>query len=102
MAVPKGQRVGGRQKGTPNKATADVKALAQQHTAAAMKELARLSTKAESEAARVAAIRELFDRAYGKPSQALKLGGDEDGVPIETVIRWASNPAEGTADPSAK
>jgi hypothetical protein len=34
----------------------------------AIKELARLATKARSETSRLAAIRELLDRGYGKPS----------------------------------
>lgn len=84
MAVPKGTRVGGRQKGTPNKATADIKALARQFVPAAMKELGRLSTHAESEQARVAAIKEIFDRAFGKATQLV--AGDEDGAPILHVI----------------
>ena len=77
MGRPKGlPRTGGRVKGTPNKATADIKALARVHTAAAMKELARLALEAESEPARVAAIKELFDRGFGKASQLL--GSDPD------------------------
>ena len=77
MGRPKGlPRTGGRVKGTPNKATADIKALARVHTAAAMKELARLALEAESERARVAAIKELFDRGFGKASQLL--GSDPD------------------------
>ena len=62
-------RRGGRQKGTPNKATAEVKVLAQKYAPAAIEELGRLSTGAESEAARVAASKEILDRAYGKPMQ---------------------------------
>lgn len=78
---------GGRPKGSLNKATASIKALAQKHTPAAMKELARLATDAQSEAARVAAIKELFDRAYGKASQPI--GGDPDLPPVshEIVMR---------------
>jgi len=64
-----GERRGGRQKGTPNKATAEVKVLAQKYAPAAIEELGRLSTGAESEAARVAAGKEILDRAYGKPMQ---------------------------------
>lgn len=86
MAVPKGVRIGGRQKGTPNKATADIKALAQKHVATAMTELARLATSAESEAARVAAIKELFDRGFGKSRQPLT-GGDEDDPPIKLRLK---------------
>jgi hypothetical protein len=69
MADLEGRKTGGRKKGTPNKATAEIKALAQLHAEAAMKELARLATGAESEAARVAAIKELFDRGFGKATQ---------------------------------
>jgi len=81
-----GVKTGGRQKGTPNKATADVKALARKYTDAAIKELARLSTKAESEAARVAAIKELLDRAYGKSPQAVVGSDDPDSPPIRTSL----------------
>lgn len=75
-----GERRGGRQAGTPNKATAEIKLLAREHAATAMKELARLAVHAESEAARVAAIKELFDRGFGKSRQPLD--GDGEGGPI--------------------
>jgi hypothetical protein len=48
------------------KVLAGLRELARQHAPAAIKELARLATKAESEVVRVAAIRELLDRGYGK------------------------------------
>lgn len=70
----------GRPKGKPNKATADVKALAAKHGPAAIRELARLATQAESEPARVAACKELLDRAYGKSPQAIT---GADGGPIK-------------------
>lgn len=70
-----GRKTGGRRKGTPNKATADIKALAQVHAENAMVELARLATEAESEAARVAAIKELFDRGFGKAKQSMEVDG---------------------------
>jgi hypothetical protein len=60
-----GEKTGGRAKGTPNRVTAEVRALAAEYGEAAMKELARLSTEAENETARIAAIRELLRRAYG-------------------------------------
>ena len=41
----------------------------QDYTPAALQELVRLTTQAESEQARIMAIKELFDRAYGKSSQ---------------------------------
>lgn len=71
--IPRGR---GRPKGSLNKSTADIKALAQVHAPKAMKELARLAEHAESEAARVAAIKELFDRGFGKASQLV--GSDPD------------------------
>lgn len=70
-----GERRGGRKPGVPNKATAELKKLARQYTGEAIKELARLATKAESEQARVSAIKELFDRAYGKSVQAMEHTG---------------------------
>lgn len=83
-----GERRGGRLKGVPNKATADIKALALQHTSAAMAELARLALEAESEAARVAAIKEMFDRAYGKPKQTM----DVDAT--LTISNWMQRALE--------
>lgn len=83
-----GERRGGRKPGVPNKSTADVKALAQKYGPDAMKELHRLALKAESEAARVSAIKEIFDRAYGKSTQVV--AGDADGGPIAlTVLRFS-------------
>lgn len=73
MAVPKGTRIGGRQKGTPNKATADVKAVAQQYTDEAVKALATIMRDSESDAAKVAAIREILDRGHGKARQSIDL-----------------------------
>jgi hypothetical protein len=70
MAI--GRKTGGRVAGTPNRATADIKALAQEYTPEAIKALAKLAglvddvPPAESEQARVAAIKELLDRGHGK------------------------------------
>ncbi len=75
----------GRKPGTPNKLTAEIKALAGKHTAAAIKELARLAQHAETEAARVAACKELLDRAVGKAVQAH--GGADDAPPIVHEIK---------------
>ncbi len=74
-----GERRGGRQKGTPNKVTAELRLVAAEHGPAAIKELVAIGldpeTKSKSEATRIAAIRELLDRGYGKPSQALEHSG---------------------------
>jgi hypothetical protein len=70
-----GRKTGGRPAGVPNKATRELKALAQVHGPALIKELARLALKAQSEQARVGAIKEMFDRGWGKASQAVQLSG---------------------------
>ena len=73
--MAKGRKTGGRVAGVPNKATRELKDLARTYTASAIKELARLALKAESEQARVSAIKELFDRGYGKAAQAVEHSG---------------------------
>ncbi|WP_297803429.1 hypothetical protein, partial [uncultured Brevundimonas sp.] len=84
----------GRRKGTPNKATADIRALAQVHAEKAMTELARLATSAESEAARVAAIKELFDRGFGKAKQSLDHSSSDGSMvpkPSRIIIEAATD-----------
>ena len=79
----------GRKPGTPNKATAEIRALAQKYTPDAMKELARLAREAVSESARGAAIKEIFDRGYGRAVQSLT--GGEDGAPlIIKIVQFAA------------
>lgn len=68
-----GRKTGGRVKGSVNKLTADIKALAAQYAPAAVAELGRLATTAENPAARVAACKELLDRAYGKAPQSVDM-----------------------------
>jgi hypothetical protein len=88
-----GERRGGRKPGVPNRATANIKALAQPYGAPAIAELAKLAglTKAPGamlEATRVAALRELLDRGFGKATQ--HIGGDVDAGPIHYTFSWAS------------
>jgi hypothetical protein len=59
----------GRPPGALNKVTAEVKSLAQKHGPDAIKTLARLAKEADSDTAKIAACRELLDRAYGKATQ---------------------------------
>lgn len=72
-----GRRVGaGRPAGVPNKVTASVKEAAQEHTEDAVATLAEImGDKTQPAAARVSAANAILDRGYGKPSQALNLGG---------------------------
>lgn len=74
MPVPKGTRVGGRQKGALNKATAAVKEIAAEYGPEAISTLAEIMRSPEHPAAaRVSAANGLLDRAYGKPTQALEV-----------------------------
>jgi 3-methyladenine DNA glycosylase/8-oxoguanine DNA glycosylase len=70
-----GNKTGGRQKGTPNKATAEVRDLALAHGPDAVEELARLSKEAQSETARISACSAILERAYGKavPGRMIQL-----------------------------
>ena len=74
-----GNKTGGRRKGTPNKATAEIRALAMGYGPQAFQELAKLGglarddegvplAGAQSEAARLSAIGMLIDRAYWESS----------------------------------
>ena len=80
-----GRKTGGRKKGTPNKATADIKALAQSYTDEAVMALAGIMRSSDSDAARVAAVKELLDRGHGKVPQAVT---GEGGGPIAMAISW--------------
>jgi hypothetical protein len=55
--------------------------LSRAHAPEAIKELARLAMHAKNETARIAAIRELLDRGFGKPTQFL--AADNDALPAE-------------------
>jgi hypothetical protein len=79
-------RLGGRPKGSVNKATADIRLLAGKYGPEALKELFRLAKEAESESARVSAIKEILDRGFGKSPQPLS--GDPDGHPIALQVSW--------------
>jgi phage terminase small subunit len=64
-----GERFGGRQKGTRNKSTLEIREMAQAHGPAAIRAAVKLMRNAESETARIAAINLLLDRGYGKAIQ---------------------------------
>ncbi len=70
-----GERRGGRKAGVPNKATREIRDIAQSYGEKAIREAGRLMTNAETEPARIAAINIILDRAYGRPAQAVKHEG---------------------------
>ncbi|WP_343577951.1 hypothetical protein [Pseudomonas sp.] len=77
----------GRPKGSQNKVTADIKAIAQSFGEEAIIGLIELTRNPEAPpAAKVAAWREVLDRGYGKAKQGVELTGEEGG-PVETITR---------------
>ena len=57
--------------GPKDEALAETRELARLHVPDALEELARLACAAESENVRVAAIKEILDRAHGRPVASL-------------------------------
>ena len=87
-------KTGGRVAGTPNKATADVKAVASTYTTAALETLAEIMQDSNAPpAARVAAANSLLDRAHGKPRQELEHAGSEP-EPLTVIIREFVKPPD--------
>lgn len=84
-----GEHRGGRQKGTPNKATAEIKSLARKHGKEAIDKLVSLMRSAENEQVQGNAAKDLLDRGYGKPAQAMA-GPDGEG-PVKAIIEWAAS-----------
>jgi hypothetical protein len=52
--------------------TRELKEICRQEAPILVKELIRLATSAESEAVRVAAIKEMFDRGFGRATQPIE------------------------------
>jgi hypothetical protein len=90
MGAPKGhQKYGkaGRPKGSVNKATADIRALAQKHGPDAIATLIEImQNRIDTPAAQIAAAKELLDRGYGKSTQPI--AGDLNGPPVKTEVTW--------------
>ena len=97
-----GRRAGaGRRPGAQNKHTVEIRTVAMQYGPAAVIALAELSglapgARAESETARIAALKELLDRAYGKATQPLS--GDADAAPLAIEFTWGAAVAQSTTE----
>jgi hypothetical protein len=81
--MAKGQRFGGRAKGTPNKVTVEIRAIAQRYGQEAIAALVRVMRTTEDPKVKVMAANSLLDRAYGKPAQTL-LGDPEQPLEVNT------------------
>lgn len=88
--MAKGKKTGGRVAGTPNKSTAEIKEAARAHGAEAIALLWRLATEAESDQAKIAAIKEILDRGYGKATQLI--GGDNENPLVHRIERVIIQP----------
>lgn len=88
----------GRPKGATNKVTRELKAILAGHDGLIEKELVRLCLHAESEATRVAAIKEFNDRRFGKPLQQVEVGkpGDFDNMSDHDLVDIVRNTARET------
>ena len=76
------------QSGNPGgrpKVLGEVQELARQHAPTVIVELARLALRAKSETARIAAIRELLDRGYGRPRQVMEVSVPADN-PLQLLL----------------
>ena len=98
MATRRQPKTGGRQKGTPNKATTEIKALAQKHGKKAIEKLVKLMDSTD-ERIRIAAIKELLDRGYGKAPQVFT-GPDGGPVPISGVLELIDGKSRGLPTPA--
>lgn len=85
MAV--GRKTGGRVKGSTNKATRDIKELAQKHGPDAIARAAHLMFHAESEDTQLKAAQFLADRGYGRPLQSVDVTTRRaiDDIPEEMI-----------------
>ena len=79
------QKTGGRRKGTPNRATAEIRAAFQKQGDDLVKALLAL-TRSEDERVRLGAIQAALDRGWGKPTQGVDLGVEVAITRIERII----------------
>ena len=87
--MAKGRKTGGRQPGSQNKATAEIKSMARQYTAEALAALVRALDDPDKYVAAAIAI---LDRGYGKPAQTV--GGDTEQPLIHRIESVIVRPAE--------
>lgn len=72
---------GGSRKGKPNKATADIKAIAQQYGERAIERLVSIMENDDApHAAQVAATKELLNRGYGQAQQSTDLTNSDGSL----------------------
>jgi hypothetical protein len=78
----------GRKKGKISQAKRALAEMAKEHAEAALRTLVEIATGDGAESARVSASTAILDRAYGKPSQAVSLGGPDNTRGHHVTISW--------------
>jgi hypothetical protein len=85
MVNTTGMKFGGRQKGTPNKSTAEIRTLAQEYGAEAIRRLVSLMRQRDDPKLQLAAAKELLYRGYGPPREP-----EESDQPVDFHLTYAS------------
>lgn len=75
-------KTGGRQKGSVNKTTAEIRAACQLHGQEAINKLVSLMRKGKDQEIQLRASVEILNRGYGRSPMAVNLGG-HDGGPLD-------------------
>ena len=78
----------GRKAGGTNSVTPDIKQMTRRYADEAVQAVYNIMKKSKFESNRFAAAKELMDRGFGKPTQAI--GSDPD-MPTELRISWQPN-----------
>ncbi len=80
-------RRAGRPKGSKNRATKEIQAVAQKYTARACRKLWKLANEGKTEDIQLRATVEILDRGHGRPTQTQLVGGTEGGPLLVEFLR---------------
>lgn len=83
--MAKGVKTGGRKAGTPNAATDDIKILTRKYANECVETLINIVRKSRFEGNKIAAINQILDRGFGKPTQSM---GIDPEAPGKITISW--------------
>ena len=95
--MARGKKTGGRQRGTPNKSTSDLREAAQQFTADALQTLVDvMKDDGQPAAARISAATAILDRGHGKPQMHTETTISNANAPTQIeLVAFESNLSEG-------
>lgn len=84
----------GRPKGQPNKITREIKELASEYGQEAVEKLVYIMRNSETDTAQISAAKELLDRGFGRPAQAVELAGKDGGELTIQLVRFGTAKSE--------